>query len=151
MQEVKRLYELVIDNEKSASVCEYAESRTVEVPMTINITDEDIDDILVSAFEGGINYWCTKVMILGDPVGGCASEHVSHGGSVLLRDHEEDKEYKLTKDALIRGIVQYVLNPTSCDILEIVNHKLVLDTGYVDADVADSIIQYTVFGEIVYA
>lgn len=151
MQEMKKQYDLVIDNEKTVPVCEDGESRSVEVPLSITITDEDVDDILVSAFEGGINYWCNGVTILGNPVGDCASEHISRGGDVLIHDGEEGKEYKLTKDDVIRGIIKYVMNPTSCDILENVNHKLVLDTGYVDAGVADSIIQYALFGEILYA
>ena len=29
------------------------------------ITDEMIDDILCAAFEGGSNYWCIRVLILG--------------------------------------------------------------------------------------
>lgn len=32
---------------------------TVSVTMEIVLTQEDIDDIMCGALEGGINYWCT--------------------------------------------------------------------------------------------
>lgn len=153
-KEIKRKYGVTLgasESEKTVSVTEYKDSVAAEVPLTVTITDEDIDDILVSAFEGGINYWCTKVRFVGEPVGDCASEHVSRGGTVTLHDSEDDKDFELTRDGVIKGVLQYLVKPTSCDILEVVNHKLIIDTGYVDADVADSIVQYALFGDIVYA
>ena len=59
--------------------------------------------------------------------------------------------FVLGKDKMINGIIRYINHPSSCDILEIQNHKLVLDTGCVDAEVADAIEQYALFGDIVYA
>ena len=32
----------------------------VSVNLQIVVTQEDIDDIMVTALEGGINYWCGK-------------------------------------------------------------------------------------------
>ena len=58
MQEVKKQYDLVIDNEKTVPVCEDGESRSVEVPLSITITDEDMDDII-----GTLN---TRVFLLNE-------------------------------------------------------------------------------------
>ena len=33
------------------------------------LTPQDIDDIMVSALEGGINYWCRRVVVQGDYLG----------------------------------------------------------------------------------
>ena len=35
--------------------------------ITVYLTQQDIDDIMVSAFEGGINYWCRRVVVQGVP------------------------------------------------------------------------------------
>lgn len=154
MQEVRRRYGLTVSRnkeEKTISVCEYNDSVVAEVPMPVIITDEDIDDILVSAFSGGINYWCYVTEIIGEPLGDCSSEHVSHGGSITMHDKVSDVDFVLGKDKMINGIIRYINHPSSCDILEVQNHQLVLDTGYVDAEVADSIVQYALFGDIMYA
>ena len=38
------------------------EADRVRVVLQIVVTQEDIDDIMVSALEGGINYWCDKAL-----------------------------------------------------------------------------------------
>ena len=60
-------------------------------------------------------------------------------------------DFVLGKDKMINGIIRYINQPSSCDILEVQNHQLVLDTGYVDAEVADAIVQYALLGDIMYA
>ena len=32
----------------------------ITAEIKVKITDEDIDDIMTTAFNGGINYWCYK-------------------------------------------------------------------------------------------
>lgn len=36
------------------------------------------------------------------------------------------------------------------DIFEVIDHELHIDCGMVDAEVADAIIQYAVFSDIIY-
>ena len=36
------------------------ENFKVKAELEINVTQEDIDDIVTTAMEGGINYWCKK-------------------------------------------------------------------------------------------
>lgn len=38
----------------------------VLVQIRAALTQQDIDDIMVSALEGGINYWCRRVVVQGD-------------------------------------------------------------------------------------
>ena len=154
MREVKRQYGLTINQdkeEKAVAICEYDGSVIAEMPMFIAIMDDDINDILVSAFAGGINYWCCVTEIIGEPLGYCSSKHVSRGGSITMHDKVDDVDFVLSKDKMINGIIQYINHSSSCDILEVQNHRLVLDTGCVDAEVADAIVQYALFGDIVYA
>ena len=37
----------------------------VHAEITARLTHQDVDDIMVSALEGGINYWCRRVVVQG--------------------------------------------------------------------------------------
>lgn len=37
----------------------------VKVALEIVLTQEDIDDIMCGALEGGINYWCDEAKVMG--------------------------------------------------------------------------------------
>lgn len=121
------------------------------VSVKIEVTDEMIDDICCSAFEGGITYWCNKAEVVGGDLKGAsyASDAISRGASILLHEFEDDhvgKEdtYTLTKEKVLVGIQMYVTN--------IISDKLdrILDLSNIDSEDADIIIQYGLFGEIVY-
>lgn len=122
----------------------------VQIIATVVISKEDIDDIMVSALEGGINYWVDKV----EPRCGVefdfASDVISKGGSIIIHDNEEDATYELTNAKLMQGIRMYAEQPKNSDIFEVIDHELHIDCGMVDAEVADAIIQYALFGEIIY-
>lgn len=122
----------------------------LNVSFEVEVTQEDIDDIMVSALEGGINYWCCKAVVVGEYLGEYGSDQISRGGILELYDSEEPEVYELTKEKFMEGLKMYLANPTYSDILEFVDHKVKLDTCYADAEVADSIIQYALFGEIIY-
>ena len=49
----------------------------VKVELEVNVSQEDIDDIVTIALEGGINYWCRKAEVVGDYLGEYASEQIS--------------------------------------------------------------------------
>ena len=42
---------------------------TVSVTLEIVLTQEDIDDIMCGALEGGITYWCDEAKVVGDYLG----------------------------------------------------------------------------------
>lgn len=113
----------------------------IKVTKQIEVTDENIDDIICDAFEGGITYWCDNVEVVGKYLGEYASDQISRGGKLILHDFEEDKEYELTLEKFLNG------------------YKLAVEDGIFDGDadgdeydggVADCIIQYAIFDEIVY-
>lgn len=129
-----------------------AEKKTViSINVNVVVTDEDIDDIMCTALEGGINYWCSRAEVDGRYLGEYASEQISRGGTLILHDAEEDRKYVLTKGNFLAGLERYLKMPSACSLIEYVNHEPQIDTGYVDASEADCIIQYAVFGDLIYS
>ncbi|WP_336786919.1 hypothetical protein [Paenibacillus sp. MMO-177] len=137
----------------------------IRVPMLIE--DKEIDYIVSTAFEGGINYWCRKAEVV-EPTGWgnedtpellkgtqyegaeYASDLISRGGRILLHEHEgehndEPEKYTLTKEKVLAGI-QLFMEKAASDP----NH-IKLDLDNYDANDADLIVQYGIFGEIVFS
>jgi len=109
------------------------EVQTVRV--SIDVPASLLDDILAAAFEGGINDWCNRV-VLPDPMplnAEYASE-VPGLGSFLLLEDDEDR-HTLNAAKLTEGILRWVME-----------HEL----SNIDAGVADTIVQYSVLGEVRY-
>ena len=106
----------------------------------IEVTDDHLDSILVGAFEGGSNYWAVKVEVAKDDYKGkkYASECVVAGGELYIHTTEGDK-YLLTKTSLINGLQTY-LNESK--------YRNWPDGG--DSQTDDLILQYALFGEVVY-
>ena len=117
-----------------------------------------VTDWIVTAFEGGIDYWCSDADYLDEKlfrelrddqidIGSrypvySLSEYWERGGRMKLRDAETGEWYKpfdynMLTDAL------------SLDCISNQVAKRLLNEDY-DADDADLIIQATLFGEIVY-
>lgn len=122
----------------------------VQIITTIVIFKEDIDNIMATALEGGITYWADKA----EPRCGVefylASDVVSKGGSIFIHDNEENATYELTKAKLIQGIRMYAEQPKNSDIFEIIDHELYIAGDMIDEEVSDIIIQYALFGEVIY-
>ncbi len=53
----------------------------VKVEMEILLTQEDIDDIMAGALEGGITYWCSKAEVAGEYLGEYGHEQIARGGT----------------------------------------------------------------------
>ena len=113
------------------------------------IKQEDIDDIMVSALEGGINHWCGKAEVVEDDyLGEFASDQISRGGSLRLYDVNDGSFCLLTLERFLKGM--RLLVELGYDEYNAVNCGEV-DPGNIDAEIADRIIQLAVFGEIIYA
>lgn len=112
---------------------------------TYKINSKDIDDIMATALEGGITYWCDCVEITGDCLGEFASDQISRGGTLMLHDAEENKWHELTLGRFLLGLKCF----TEEFGLEL-NEDKTIDTCAMDDMDADSIVQYAIFGEIVY-
>ena len=108
------------------------------VNLNINVIEEDIECIIEMAGYG-ISYWCGTAVIK------------ENGYDVY--DDEEDKWYKLNYEDILKGIELYIKNgnqPYNILFIDEDTGLLNIETGNIDAEVADMIIQYACFGEIIY-
>lgn len=117
----------------------------VEVP----ITTDDIENITVTAFEGGINYWAGlkndsplwKSKPAKEPLSSWATKLLLKGESVFLYDIEnpDNTNFELNLKGLLYGIEKYYI---------VTDYQM--DKENWDAESADCIVQYALFGEIVF-
>lgn len=120
----------------------------IEITTQLTVTQENIDDIITTAFEGGINYWCKKAEVVGEYLGEYASEQIARGGTVLLYDIENDDVYELTLEKVLSGIKLAYSGHYFSDY-EWCNGETI-DTYNVDAMVADAIIQLALFDDVIF-
>lgn len=132
----------------------------ITIKKTFNITDEQLDEIMCTALEGGITYWCDEAKVVGDYLGEYVHEQIARGGQLILSDSEEGKTYELNKEKLLKGLELYLTNGGDAETAsrEIVDtaevavptYEYTIDTCEVDAAVADEIVQYALFGDVIY-
>lgn len=126
----------------------------IEVVTSIQVTQQDIDDIMVAALEGGITYWADAAVVPGDRrVADWGHEQIARGGVLRIHttepwDKDDTEWYELTREKLLDGIKKayegsYYTDYDWCD-------GQTLDCCQVDAEVADAIVQLALFGEVVY-
>lgn len=120
----------------------------INIHRELTLTTQDIDDIMVSALEGGINYWCSTAEVVGDYYGEWASEQIARGGKLKLYDIESDDVWELTRATFLTGFRQWFED--GCDRYSAVQPDGTVETGQIDALMADMIVQYALFGEVVF-
>lgn len=115
------------------------------VPVTISLSENDVNDIMVGAIEGGINYWgyVTNANRQFKPPSVAVSEWCSfrllNNQAVIFGDVEDDSEfYHLTLEKFMDGCKMHASNKGSFDM------------DCMDASDYDCIIQYALFGQVVY-
>ena len=118
----------------------------LNINYTVEYDNQCIDDIMITALEGGITYWCDRIEVVGDYLGDYASDQISRGGTLRLYVPDEKKWFELTLEKFVKGL-EKVVGERSPDIV----YEGKIDADEIDADDADAIIQYAIFGEIVYA
>ena len=121
----------------------------IEIRTEIRLRVQDIDDIMCTALEGGINYWCNSAKVVGEYLGEYASEQIARGGELILHDVEGEELYSLTLPKLTKGIKRW-LEEVGIQSEAIDRYSVYLDCGMIDAEDADCIIQYALFDEIIY-
>lgn len=118
---------------------------TVSAGLVAELSEKDIDDIMSAALDGGICYWCRRVEVVGEYRGEYASDQISRGGSLILYDAESSDKWELTREKFLAGLKQYIENGGSdCVVDECI------DPSEIDSEAADCIIQYALFGELVF-
>ena len=125
----------------------------VHAEITARLTQQDVDDIMVSALEGGINYWCRCVVVQGKYLGEYASDQISRGGQLavwLEEPFEDDKTcYMLDLNKFLAGFKQWLENCyANCDVVDSTDGSV--DCGQIDAACADEIVQHALFGDLVF-
>lgn len=113
---------------------------------------EDINDLIVGAIEGGINYWCRKAVKKEDEKGDWfgvapedqdkvkyASDLIGYGGTLILYDAESSDKWELTLENVLKGIKM------QCTNRHIAPSDLMDDY---DADDCDAIVQFAIFNEL---
>lgn len=128
--------------------------RVLTVSYPTRVTVEDIDDIMVSALEGGINYWCDCAEVIEEKrVADWGNEQIARGGMLRMHviepyDGKGTEWYELTLQKFLFGLRTWLeFNP---DVLEFKGNMYCIDCGKVDAIRADHIVQNALFGEVVY-
>jgi hypothetical protein len=127
---------------------------TVETKSCHVFDPSDINDLVSTALEGGINYWCGEAIIKLNPDKTYfgvdpkdadkvqfASDVISVGGTLILHDAESEDKWELTLDKMLQGIKMF------CEHNGKSPENLMDDY---DAGDADCIMQYAVMGEIVF-
>ena len=108
------------------------------------LTDSDINEIVGIAGYGGISYWGGI-----DPCGGdyTVEEHETERTFLISCDNIRDAYFKLLdfdQRYVAKYLREYIINSWQG------RDSNGIDTGYIDAEAADVIIQIAVFDELVY-
>ena len=118
------------------------------------LTPQDIDDIMVSALEGGVcSCWCNRVSVDGVFLGKYASDQISRGGEIAFHVSDPDmrpNHQKLNLRKFLDGFALWLKNGGDCyNAVDDANGSV--DCGLIDAVCADEIVQYALFGDVVFA
>lgn len=126
------------------------------IELKMGIWNDDVDDVIGRAIEGGISYWCDKVTGIENYSEEDKSKRVSRGGELELHNMKNNMTYTLTKENFINGIKLFMKNTQKPMIYCFWCHAfgegnvLRFDIEYVRKKEADMIIQYALFGKIKY-
>ena len=120
----------------------------MKIKVEIEVTDEQIDDLLTSAFEGGSNYWYT-IDNIKTPFRGAAGEawRKTNEGILVIDKEAESDDDEVLGDYLNRQKVKKGLQlmaekyPTHWN-------NFINDNG--DADTGDIFLQLCLFGSVVF-
>lgn len=133
------------------------------VPVPISYTLNDLECILIGAWEGGSTYWVGKAEVNNPTIPDkkeahaldwCTSEWAFHalleGGTIYFEDNEGG-EYNgtLTLEGLKKGLELFVANRAERNTVNFVDDGK-LDAGQLDAGDSDVILQLGIFGEWVF-
>ena len=118
--------------------------KTFEIVTKKTVTQEQVENILTDAFEGGVmTDWCEGVVIVKEPEEqyDYASEVLTRGGELSIVDGQEyipetdsyGKAYTLTLDMVLKALGESKIDFEDYDAVD-----------------ADQVIQIALFGEVVY-
>jgi hypothetical protein len=121
------------------------------VNISINLKEEDISDIVITALEGGIGYWAcldntTDVWneyyekYPDDATSELAVKILIDGKSIYFDDEEDvGRRYEFTLEKLLHGIAELDTVRFSDALME-----------SLDSEVGDMVFQYGIFDKVIY-
>jgi hypothetical protein len=134
-------------------------SENIILQVSVELDDEFFDYLICDMFEGGSNYWIDKVSIdhpdgkkpNGVPMSEWASGALNKGGSLTILPQEwDDGACTINKANIVTGLKMWVANyPDSVTFCR-EHGKNCIDAGNIDANESDRILQYAIFGELVF-
>lgn len=126
------------------------QKHAVSLVRKVYLTDEDIDGIMSCALDGCITaMWCARVEVVGGKyLGEYASDQISRGGKLRFYDRESSDTWVLTQGKLICGIERAFMQGYG---LEWFDENGKLDIFNIDANEADTMVQFALFGEVVFS
>ena len=123
-----------------------------KITRTVEISDKLIEDILCTAFEGGITYWAVNVSCEDNKdmkeVSGWKHEYLTKTkkkDAVMYIHTMEGGKVKITKSLILEALQQMGDPKYKCTKAL----SRILEETY-DADDADIVVQTACFGEVVY-
>lgn len=117
----------------------------MQIMIPFEITEEFVSDVLCTAFEGGSVYWISSMSNLSpEPKSQYFSESVAKGDTIEIIDNEDHKVYKLDFNTFAEGYKRYV------DYCLKNGREVYSDPCDIDAEVADIILQFALFNEIIF-
>jgi hypothetical protein len=115
----------------------------------VDIPEQFLVDLLTTAFEGGINHWCSWVKgIKQNDEGQDIEWHVKVQGEPGLIHLNLPAVVKAMEDLVNTTVA---MNPTVVEHIRLALFDQENMGCYVDADVADVVVQVALFGDLVYA
>lgn len=126
------------------------QKHAVSLVRKVYLTDEDIDGIMSCALDGGVtSEWCARVEVVGGKyLGEYASDQISRGGKLCLYDRESSATWILTRGKLLTGIELAFMDGYGEDWFD---ESGKLDIFNIDANEADTMVQFALFGEVVFS
>lgn len=146
-----------------------ATDKQFDIHVTLQLSVQDLTDLLITAIEGGSNYWCPKIRLNaigfpnevvtrrleGEVYNEFICRNVAAGGTLTFFEQDEYALFStrealiphtMSRDKLLNGIQQVLTKYPH--ILKIDSTEFPLDN--VDAESADAIVQMALFGELRY-
>ncbi len=121
----------------------------VHAEIVVNLTQQDVDDIMVCALEGGITYWACEAEVVEEKrCSDWGHEQIARGGALIIHDAESADKWELNLEKFLNGVKLWLQNGD--DRYHALQKDGTLDTCVIDGEMADLIIQYALFGEVVF-
>ena len=132
----------------------------MKVNIEVELSVQDMIDLLCTAFEGGVNYWVTSILGEGGdtgklPEGRTKIEHeyewLAVGGSLKIGYDDEERLYRyLDQDKLQKGLQQWIYRNSVQVYYDGALRDTALDLCNIHAGDADEIVQFALFGKLVF-